>query len=250
MQRSYVLRASSSGFAWGSMVFTRYKTACLRKIKVQAHRNEDLQINPDYAAIGKLNEDRHAARLDPHLPFEREKLFSRRINGTHVTQEGHCDFLITDLDGNATRVDELKAVRSVNTRREIIRNGQYLPENLAQLVTYMSAFNAPRGRLIYTFYPENNVPDEERAFHVELDDYGRVIVDGEATKFTYYDLLCHRDQAAAAIEADTIPQRPYLWDAPFISPCAYCPYSDACDAFDMHELSDEKFLTACKEIQL
>lgn len=243
-------RASSSAFAWGDMIFTDYSTGCLRKILIQS-RGYESQIDPKYGIVGKLNEDRHEARLKGRT-FTREPEFSHPL-AQGVKIKGHADFLIFGDDACPDSVDELKSVQSTNSRLRYIRKGDYLPENLAQLVCYMWAFNVVDGRLIYTFWEQDDETgeweaNEERIFKVHIDVFGRISVDSKTTKYTVYDLLSHQAQAADVIATGKVAQRPLNHDAPFVSPCAYCVFKTVCDKYDSGEIeSSEAFVTLAKE---
>jgi hypothetical protein len=228
-------RASSSAFAWGSIVFTEYATGCLRKILIQS-KGYSKDIDPKYGIVGKINEDRHEARLIrervPGETFVREaRCQADLFKGVQLS--GHADF-VRYYGSDVLGVDELKSVTSKNTRRKI-RAGQYLTENLAQLCAYMSAFKTVSGRLIYTYYEpvgDEWAPLEERIFAVHIDEFGRILVDSKPTKFTIHDLYAHQRAAALAIADNTVALRPHNWDAPFVSPCQFCAFKEACSAYD------------------
>lgn len=239
---SAIHRASSSAFAWGRQIHTKYKTGCLRRI-LMASRTPAPDIHPKYVLVGKLNEDRHAARTAGW--FIREQRFERELSHG-VTLAGHADFVHYDVyTGKPDSVDELKSVQSKTTRRDVIRNGVWITENLAQLVCYMTLAEVVNGRLIYSFYEpvddgvgEDGKPKvkyvctEERFFAVAIDDFGRIHVDSNPTKYTIHDLYAHQVQAAEAIATGKLADRPLGWDTVFGSPCGYCPYAAACDAHD------------------
>ena len=80
------------------------------------------------------------------------------------------------------------------------------------------------------------------------DEVGRIFVDGEPTRFTVGDQLYHRILAARHIAACQVGPRPVLWDAMFASPCAYCPFSKVCDAWDQGEIeSPTSFVEIAKQ---
>jgi hypothetical protein len=240
-------RLSSSAFLWGRLVFTDYNTGCFRKI-LAASQNVRTPVNPKYGRLGKWNEDRYADYLTScggveGTSFFREtevKRVSSKVPG--VTISGHADFIFIGADGKTARVDELKSVTSKNVRRDVIKNGKFKTENLAQLVAYMGELDCVHGKLIYSYY-ENTESDpyapklvDERTFVVHIDDYGRIEVDGEPTKFTAYDVIAHRNVAVSIIGSHTIRERPYMHDAPFGSPCHFCEFKPACDANDSGEI--------------
>jgi hypothetical protein len=226
-------RLSSSAFAWGDLVFTDYKSGCFRKILIQSRGVRD-KIKPQYTELGALNEQRHEDRLKSEgQRYLREHAVGRGIaGGSGVTLSGHIDFLLYDRDGiNAASVDELKSVSSTNTRRNVIKNGHYVTENLAQIVSYMAETRVQNGRLIYTYYQEGEAVDE-RTFRVTLDEFGKIFVDSKATQFSYHDILSHQSKAAAVIKDGTVGPRPFRWEFQFVSPCTFCPYKQACDQYD------------------
>lgn len=244
-----ILRSSSSAFAWGQQIFTDYKTGCLRWILISSHIPYELEAK--YQIMGKVNEDRHEKTLKGRQ-FTRELEVQRDspINGVSV--RGHIDFLIDDPD--QLIVDELKHVQSKNVRRDVIRKGRPKTENLAQTVNYMWQARTTVGRLKYSFYEEDTNNQlyyctEERTFDVRIDDFGRILIDGVATKFTIYDQLAHQAQAATALKEQKILQRPDGWQAPFVSPCAYCPAKSTCDLFDKGKIeSTDAFVSTYKTV--
>lgn len=231
---------------WGRLVFTDYKTGCLRKILIQS-RGTESKIDPKYVTVGALNEQLHEERLrSQRLTYHREFEFKTPVaqqnsdNTSPVTLSGHVDFVHTNADGVPVSIDELKSISSVNSYRKIIKNGQYLTENLAQIIAYMVNVRVVKGRLIYTYY--GDIVDkgwtaiDSRTFLVEIDDFGRIHVDGKHTRWTVGDQLAHRTAAARVIATGEVAERPNLWDAPFVSPCGYCPFRDACDRYDRNEI--------------
>lgn len=245
-----MIRASSSAFAWGDLIFTDFNSGCLRHAFIRAN-GVDHPIDPKYPAIGKLNEDLHAADLTAAgVYFEREVECVREAT-TDVLLIGHTDFLV---DGG-TAIHELKSVSSTTSRREVFKYGHYKTENLAQIVCYMTEFRAPVGKLIYSFFDETDDPEhpwtrgEQRTFTVIVDDFGRIHVDGVPTKWTVHDMLAHQQQAANAVSAHYVPQRPQRWDAPFLSPCGLCRYKAVCLAHDEgHIEGGDAFVNAAKNI--
>lgn len=251
------VRASSSAFAWGDMIFTDYASGCLRKILLQS-RGVEKPFLAKYTDVGALNEARHENNLQlaPGMTYKREVEFVHVISDRDkglIYLKGHADFVHYNIAGRAVCVDELKSVQSKNKRLQYIRKGVWNTENLAQLVCYMSAFGVTHGRLIYTFWEADKLGDmvatEERILLVTIDDFGRILVDSKATKYTVYDLYAHQSQAADALKGAKVMQRPLNWDAPFVSPCAYCAFAKACDAYDNCTIeSSEAFVNFAKEI--
>jgi hypothetical protein len=224
-------RLSSSAFQWGDITFTDYKTGCLRKILLQS-LDIHATVESKYGALGSVNEDRHEQQLiASNEKYLREfEVLSTVASVPEISSSGHIDFLITD-GTNPTRVDELKSVQSTNTRRNVIRNGEYVTENLAQLVAYMGEARVGKGRLIYSFYDKGKVT-EERIFNVSIDDFGKIWVDSRPTNFAFNDVVAHRVAAAKVIRDKTVASRPYRWELQFVSPCTWCVFKAACDAHD------------------
>jgi hypothetical protein len=225
------LRMSSSGFLWGTLVHTTYKTACLRKVLLQSQAVQG-PVHSKYRDLGQKNEDRHAERLtEAGRTYVREVEFVRPTHSRPtVSTSGHCDFLLSAGD-RSIRVDELKSVSSVNVARKVIRDGSYPVENLAQVVRYMVEARVVHGRLIYTYW-KKGVPEDERIFKIYIDDYGRILVDQEPTQFVVNDLLAFEDAAAKVIADKIVWDRPFRGEIPFAGACHWCPFKTACDAWD------------------
>jgi hypothetical protein len=226
------LRMSSSGFLWGTLVHTTYKTACLRKVLLQSQTIQG-PVDSKYRDLGQKNEDRHAERLTKAgRRFQREVEFIRPTHSRPaVSTSGHCDFLVLHGEGSPWRIDELKSVSSQNVARKVIRDGSYPVENLAQTVRYMVEAKVVHGRFIYTQWKKGE-PVDERIFRLHIDDYGRIAVDDLPTQFVVYDLLAFEDAAAEVIEERIVWDRPFRGEIPFAGACHWCPFKTACDAWD------------------
>lgn len=233
------LRMSSSGFAWGTLVFTDYKSACLRKILIQSMAVQ-APIDPKYTELGMVNEERRANQLTRD-----GKIFDREVTHSHsiplfesINKSGHIDFVIRDNYGNVSYVEELKSVQSTNVRKKVIKDGNWVTENLAQTVGYMMEARVTKGKLIYTFYKKDKKsgklePEDERTFRVHIDDYGRIFVDQKPTQFTVQDLIAHEHAAAMVIRDKLVwPDRPFRGEIPFVGACHFCPFKKACSAYD------------------
>ncbi len=248
-------RASSSAFQWGEMVFTDYKTGCLRKILLQS-KEQQATIDPKYGILGKINEDRHEARLiSEGKKYIREFEFKTSIPSVpEVYFSGHMDFLLLE-NTFPVSVDELKSVTSKNVKRTVIKNGEYNTENLAQTVAYMGEAKVPKARLIYTFYEvdtnnNNYYATDERIFNVGVDDFGKITVDSKPTQFTFNDVLAHRVASAKVIRDSVVAQRPYRWELNFVSPCTFCAFKEACDKFDSGEIvGTDAYVSYAKSIK-
>lgn len=225
-----ILRSSSSGFAWGELIFSHYKSSCLRWILIQSHT--PYEINPKYTHLGKVNEDLHEAELlAKHDAYVRELEVEQPSPIPEVVNRGHIDFLVTPMDGTGLVVHELKHVQSKNVYREVIKKGLYITDNLAQTVNYMLQAKTQHGLLKYTFYEEGEVGDS-RYFEVRIDDFGRINVDKKPTKFHVQDQFNHQRQAALVLRDQKVAQRPYLGETPFVGACHWCPAAEACSRFD------------------
>ncbi len=225
-----ILRSSSSGFAWGELVFSHYKSSCLRWILISSHRS--YEIDSKYTRLGKINEDLHEEELlrkSSHYVRELEVTQPSPIDG--IPNVGHIDFLVTPADSKKLEVHELKHVQSKNVYREVIKKGLYIVDNLAQTVNYMLQAKTEYGLLKYSYYEKDELKDA-RYFDVAIDDFGRVNVDKKPTKFTVGDQLNHQRQAAMVLRDQTIAQRPYLGETPYVGACHWCPVSAACAQWD------------------
>lgn len=247
-------RCSSSAFAWGDLVHTKYKSGCLRKILLQSVEVNET-IRKHSADVGDINETRHEKRLkDANVSYVRELEFQRpheSVGG--LTVSGHVDFVLLDEKAKPISVDELKSITSINVYREVIKNGHYTVENLAQLCTYMGEVNVHEGRLIYTYYTFDKdalewTATDERIFNVSYDEFGRIIVDGKPSMFTMHDILAHRRLAGIAIRDKEVLARPYRHDAPFVGTCHWCPFKPVCDQYDTGSIeSTDAFVELCKQ---
>ncbi len=231
---------SSSGFMWGDLCFTKYKSACLRNILLASHGIREGEIDEKYKTIGALNEDLHEAVLkNSGADYRREYVVRHPIDGVDgVEFSGRVDFLILDASGVPVSVDELKGSDSKTTRNDAIRNGDVRPEHLGQIISYMISLNLTKGRMVYGYYeqPKGGGPYEkrdERAIEVTIDDHGRICLDAHPTQFTVGDQLRHRMLSAKVLSENLVwPVRPYNANVPFKSPCTYCPWHGACKKYD------------------
>lgn len=236
------LYGSSSAFQWGQLTFTNTKAGCLRAIFLQSRGVRETSIPEVYQVIGALNEEWYRTEVLKEQEFKAEEPI-KRLLGTDIEFSGRIDYLLPD------EVIELKAVTSYAKSRDVIAGGNYAPENLAQLVSYMMESRITQGQLIYTWWKDKNQAKsskvkvtstdktmyevvESRSYKVEIDEFGRIIVDQVPSKFTVHDQLAHRSAAVKCIEEGTILNRPIGYDAPFGSPCTYCVFKEACDSYD------------------
>lgn len=227
------LYPSSSAFARGFTVFTKYPSGCLRKILLNAHGIRE-ELKTDTQALGLANEDAYEKGLQAHLPnsasYSREERIVRDLDDTGtVVFSGRVDFIIRNLPH--TKVVELKSTRSVNKRREL-RQGTVSPENVAQLVAYMVELEAESGELLYTFYDEKKNTKENFPFAVNIRSDGSILINGAVYGFSVHDYLRHRELAAQTLLTNVIGPRPNNATKPFDSPCHFCPFKTRCEKAD------------------
>jgi hypothetical protein len=155
-------------------------------------------------------------------------------------------------DSSGVTVHELKSTESKNVLREVIKNGKFKTENLAQLVSYMISVGTDKGELRYAYMePDaagNYTIKKERAFDIKIDDFGRLIIDGKPNRFTVYDQMAHTQMAAKCIDEDIIWDRPINYAAAFGSPCNYCAFKEACTSWDSGVIeSVDDFVSVSKQ---
>jgi len=223
--------ASNSGFKKGRLIFTTYDSGCLRKILINSWGYRP-PISGDYTKIGEANEQRYEKALtDAGISYERESpcTVPVRDDGS-VIFSGRRDFVLATANG--PEIIELKATQS-KTKLQMMKEGKYVIENLAQTVAYMFQAGAHTGKLVYTYFkPGASDPSLEKVYNIAVDDFGDILVNDKNSGYTITDYLMHREGAADAVLNNTVYDRPVNYDAPFGSPCAYCPFKAACQAFD------------------
>lgn len=229
------VRGSASGFMWGRTVFTDYDGACLRKILLASRGAWSGDIDKKHVIRGAFNENEYERKLQAEgVEYVREKFAQDTIPGSSVPFQGSIDYFVSGTDCN--EVHELKSTESKNKLREI-KAGRYTTENLAQAISYMIAENTVVGKLIYTYFELNSTTSTyeqkyTRTFEINIDNSGRIVVDNTPTKWTVYDQLLHRTTSAKVVEEGIVWDRPHNWELMWGSPCKYCPFAKACDAYD------------------
>jgi len=241
-----ILRSSSSGFAWGELIHSHYKSSCLRWILIQSHIPFDIEKR--YSHLGKLNEDRHQQLIEAEgFRFDREKEVEQETAIDGVVNRGHIDFVVYS---SVPTVHELKHVQSPNVYREVIKKRNPITDNLAQCVNYMLHMKTQHGLLKYSYYKNqtDTEPTDEYGFKASIDDFGRVFVDAEPTKFTVQDLLAHQRQAADVLKRQVVAQRPYNGEVPYIGACHWCPMNAVCAQYDRGSIEGtEAFIDLAKQ---
>lgn len=226
------IRGSASAFLWGRTVFTKHSGGCLRSILIKSRLpNYESDIDVSHQIRGKYNEDMYEQHLiKMGIPYEREVAISKG------DFSGHIDFFTHNI-----KVVELKSSQS-KSRKADIKKGEYVVENLAQAVAYMVAKKTVHGRLIYSFWSQDDSTKELKyefnyVHTIFLDDFGRICLNDVATRWTVYDLLAHQHYALKVQAENIVWSRPHNHDLLWGSPCTYCPFSKACDAYDAGEIT-------------
>lgn len=239
------IRPSQAAFQDGQLVFTRYSSGCHRHIYLANYGIRE-EIDQKHKERGQLNEDWFERRLGS-TPYAREKSFALTLFADiGVVLSGRCDYILFPTDPDKKEVVELKSSESPSILNDVIKKGKYKLENLAQLLCYLMAESCTSGRLIYAHYKKDKKTKEyylnaEREFSVQVEDSGRILVDGEEAEFKVDNLLQHLRAAAVYLKNDQLAAtRPYN-ESKFNGPCAYCVFKSSC------ELLDEGILTSVEE---
>lgn len=225
------VRGSEAGFMWGRLVYTEYDTACLRKILLRS-RGVRATVAEVHNERGKTYEGLYEQRFPT---CQREVPVVLPVDGVDGADfSSRVDLIVGS--GDDVVVHELKSTESKNVLRNVIKSGAYKVENLAQLISYMIAVGTDRGQLSYGYLERdaNNAYQikQERTFKIVVDAVGRIVVDSVPTKWTIYDQIAHTQTSAKVQKEGIIWDRPAKWDAPFGSPCGYCPFKLACEKYD------------------
>lgn len=242
---------SSSAFMVGDLVITKYNSGCLRSILIQSHGIREGDIPDAYQRVGAEHERMHARDLEEQgISFVREVVLKAQLS-ENVEYSGRCDFAVTFPKAGLV-IDECKGHTSKNTRRDVIRNGEYNVSYLAQLVSYMVKLRTQKGRLVCGYYEETTdeppvlVRQEERTFKVEIGDDGSIDVDGVPSGYCVADLLAHQRAVVRVLENQEVAARPDKWNQKYGGPCTYCPFKVACDKYDAEGGSTEEFLVSAQ----
>jgi hypothetical protein len=236
------VRGSQSAFAVGDLVFTKYASGCLRSIMLADHGLRDT-IDPKHQERGALNEEVYERGLQGRgVAYDRERTVSEPIDGFVDTAfVGRLDFLLPDVPPHGRVIVELKSTESPGVLKDVIKDGKYNLQNLAQLIAYMLTERCTHGQLVYTYFKKNKVKvyekGVERVFVIEIDSEGRILVDQQPAPFTVHDYLHHRQLSAKVINEREIWARPYQ-PGGYDTPCRYCPFSKTCDMYDMGLIDD------------
>lgn len=234
---------SSSAFARGLNVYTKFNSGCLRKIQLNAagHREE---LKQDTKDLGAKNEEEFEKNLQCHLPhgttYAREVPVVSQLAGPNgPVLSGRADFIT--YDDNGPHVIELKSTQSA-TKRLQLSKGELAPENLAQLIAYAVEIGATTGELRYTFYNLKKNTKEDHSFAVRLIEDGSIEVNGGLYEFTVHEYLRHRELAIHYLTNPIVAPRPLDGEKPFSGACGFCAFKDRCKKLDQREISYEQFV--------
>jgi PD-(D/E)XK nuclease superfamily len=244
--------ASSSAFAWGELVFTDSKAGCVRSIMLQANGVFEGEIDPKHVVRGALNEEEYEKHLkSTGQKYTREHPIRAQVPGySNVIVSGRVDFIRHTDSGDI--IDELKSTESTSVLREVITKGKPKVTHLAQVTAYMIMAKAASANLICTYYENDEgvyTKDKERLFEILIDDAGRICVDSVPSGYSVSDLYTHQKLAAKMISEHKVGQRPKDHDAKWGSPCGFCVWKGACDAYDSGaiESTTDSFVSYAKQ---
>ncbi len=243
--------ASNSAFAWGQLVFTDSKAGCVRSILLSANGVFEGEIDAKHQIRGALNEEQYEAALKTAgTSYTREHPIKSPVPGySNIVVSGRVDFIRHPDSGD--EIVELKSTESDNVKREVIKKGKPKVTHLAQVSAYMILLKIPKAQLICTHY-ENDAgtytKGDERSFEISIDDAGRICIDSIPSGYTIGDLYTHQKLAARMISEHRVGPRPKDHDAKFGSPCNFCVWRQACDAYDQGaiESTTDSFVSYAK----
>lgn len=234
MSKVYKVRGSEAGFMLGRLVYTDYDTACLRKILLRS-RDVRQPIPEIHTKRGPVYEQKFGDELRKQCTDVTDELpTTYPIDGIDGAMfSGKLDYIVRAADHSI--VYELKSTESKNVLRQI-KQGTYKTENLAQLISYMIAQGTDQGFLCYAYMEPDSVGvyhiKYERKFKVDVDNYGRILVDSKASRFTVFDQISHTQHSAKVQKDGIVWDRPAGYQNAFGSPCSYCPYKSTCESWD------------------
>lgn len=234
---------SSSGFVTENGLEIDYNSACPRYM-VASIGSTRVELDPIYAELGALHEEWWTKKLGVRL-IAREKEIKVELSDT-VRYSGRADFIV-----EGPEVHETKASMSKTFLYQNIRKRKPKLSHLAQLVSYMIQLKIPKGQIIAGFYKEKEsrlVLQEHVEFKVDIDDEGRILVDGVATPYTVAHQLAHLHMAQQALETQELgDRRPLNYEA-WTGPCKMCPLNNLCWAKDQSPITDKEFKDQAKEL--
>lgn len=226
---------SAAGFMTGPVVEADGNKSCLRYFQAERVTGYRDAVDPLYGHVGGLNEARQHAILEAaNAPVRREVPFRVPLPGSEVAIEGRADFVIQD--GDDVFIPETKASVSTSQLKKI-KAREPKQSHIAQLVTYLLAFKATEGRIVWTFYEWNPgftalEVAAEADYKVSIKSDGRIYVNGTPYKFTTKDLMRWYVAAADALDKwqTKLAPRPRRVEGSWNDPCKFCPLKGLCDA--------------------
>lgn len=185
------------------------------------------ELHPDYAAIGNLHEELHAAE---HPEAQREVPFRRDVSATSLLS-GRADFVFPD------RVDECKATFSKTTLNNA-KSGKPEMSHLTQLVCYLMEFGLSRGRIVYGYFERAKtgelVRKDKTVVEVSLGPKDEVWANDYNTGYTGTDLVNSMHQIDKWMHTTQLAPRPTANG--FMSACKWCPLRELCDRAEAEDL--------------
>lgn len=196
------------------------------------------ELHPDYAAIGNLHEELHAAE---HPEAQREVPFRRDVSDTSLLS-GRADFVFPD------RVDECKATFSKTTISNA-KSGKPEMSHLTQLVCYLMEFGLSRGRIVYGYFEKSKTGELVRKdkVAVEVEVLGvNIVVNGSLTGYTTADLISSMHQIDKWMHTTQLAPRPSANG--FNSACKFCPLRELCDRAEAKGLQTTDIIPEAVEL--
>lgn len=204
------------------------------------------ELHPDYAAIGNLHEELHAAE---HPEAQREVPFRRDVSATSLLS-GRADFVFPD------RVDECKATFSKTTISNA-KSGKPEMSHLTQLVCYLMEFGLSRGRIVYGYFERAKtgglVRKDTAVVEVEVGARpkfnvfdGQVFVCGQPSGYTTADLVNSMHQIDKWMHTTQLAPRPTANG--FMSACKFCPCRELCDRAEAEDLLTKDIVDEAVEL--
>lgn len=254
-----VIRIGNSAFATETENLTNDANGCYRIILLRSLGYEAQPITPFDRirqkltfALGHANEEVMAEDYaEKGHKVERERVIKGEIYG--LSYEGHIDLTVDDL-----QLVELKGVSSINSYVDIIRDGHYKLNNLAQLVSYLFLEKKQCGVLRYTnfiYSPAaqatgvtkkdmswDKISPGYRDFLVEIDfDTEQIVVDRVPIPLTLENIRIHKKVSAEVISKELVHSTPLKTKV-----CSFCMLRDYCSKFNKQLITEKDWLSFAK----
>jgi CRISPR/Cas system-associated exonuclease Cas4 (RecB family) len=218
------------------MVITEYDSGCLRSMLITANGYRK-NIPESSMELGRVWEDTVFDRLltEQPWPFHRELPFKYEVDGVVIS--GRCDFVVYDDKGPL--VLECKATASKYAPKDIIKDGKYKINHLAQVTNYLTYWETDRAEIMVSYMGK-----ESRTFQVGLTKGGQITVDKKDSGFNIHDQMQHTKNAAKALKENIVWDRPHTMKG---DACRYCNHAKTCLKWDLGELTTtEEFINDAK----